>query len=496
MRILLTRILLVCLLAGINRARADQPAQWALLVGIDRYKRTDVTSLNYAVADVKSLAATLKTVCHVPEDNVFVLASDQSGDNSPEKNNVAYRLDWLSKHVKPTDTVFFFFSGHGIEMDGNSYLMTWEADPRSLGTLEETGLETKRLQARLAAIKASRLLVLIDACRSDPRSGRANGDNPMDKALAKDLVVHRPSGQSPARAPISATIFACSPGQRSYEWDSQRHGFFTYYLIQGLCGQAADANGQVTVGSLSAYLGKSVGRATERNAPQTQVPWMVSEGDVNGLSGWTLAAGSSLPPPPQDPVVDASRARLVQAQAAYDAGRYALPEGDNAIELARQLLAQDPGNEVARDLVARACQAFVNTAEQATDKAVTLSMYRRLCALFPERSDFIKRVQDLDEPTEPKLVGVWSNAERTLTFKSDGTFVETRGTLFGDASRSGTWVWLDRRQRTFRLVAQNYYIDYEGSLNRDETELNCKWKDTPETFKRVEVHSPPTGGQK
>ena len=272
-------------------ARADQPTQWALLVGIDRYERSDVASLNFAVADVKSLATTLKSVCHVPEDNVFVLTSDQSGDNAPKKNNVAYRLDWLAKHVKPADTVFFFFSGHGIEMDGNSYLMTWEADPRSASTLEETGVETRKLQTRLAAIKSNRLLVLIDACRNDPRSGKGSVDNKMGKGLAKDLVVtRRPSGAAASAnsGPLSATLFACSPNQRSYEWDQQGHGFFTYFLIQGLSGKAADASGRVTVGGLSAYLGTAVGRSTERNAPATQVPWLRAEGDVNSLSSWTV----------------------------------------------------------------------------------------------------------------------------------------------------------------------------------------------------------------
>ena len=37
-----------------------------------------------------------------------------------------------------------------------------------------------------------------------------------------------------------------------------KHGLFSYYLMRGLEGEAADANGKITLGQLGAYLQKVV----------------------------------------------------------------------------------------------------------------------------------------------------------------------------------------------------------------------------------------------
>lgn len=289
--------------------------KWALLVGIDHYQRSDITALNFAVADVKELAATLRGA-GFRADDIFVLTSDQSGDDAPTRTNVAYRLDWLKEHVKPGDTVLFFFSGHGMEIEeSQSYLLTVEADARSQSTLQDSSLDTRNLQKRLQALQASHLLLFVDACRSDPHGGgRAAGDNPMRGALSRDLVL-QPSSAAGNGASVVATFFACSPGQRSYEWTDRRHGFFTWYLIEGLRGRAA-TGGRITLPSLIGYLEAEVSKSVERAVGKKQVPFMEAKGSA--LSSWTLATvdasltptrptATTLPPPRTSAVGDLIR---------------------------------------------------------------------------------------------------------------------------------------------------------------------------------------------
>lgn len=321
---------------------AATPVKWAVLVGIDQYQREDVTPLKYAVADVKALASILRSACKVSENNIFVLTSDQKGDNAPTRTNVAFRLDWLKERVKPNDTVFFVFSGHGIETGGESYLMTYEADPRSLSTLETSGLNARWLQKKLSNIPAQHMLVVVDACRNDPHAGRGDGDNKLGQRMARDLAVQRRGASNTGgTSRLSATLFACEPGQRSYEWPEVKHGFFSYHLIKGLNGKAADGHGRVTFQSLVAYLEQAVPAASDRVLGKRQVPWGETSGA--GVSTWTLSMAtpkSEAHVPESTPDADVEAARKAEeTRKAHEARR---AEEARQAEQAREALRNNP----------------------------------------------------------------------------------------------------------------------------------------------------------
>lgn len=284
--VLLTVTLLATWKATATRAQipsSPEGQKWALLIGVDTYDRSDISPLRFAVADVHAVADALCESAGFPRDHVFVLTSDEQGDRSPTKGNVVFRLGWLADQVKPGDTVVVFFAGHGMDMEDSAYLLTREADARNAATLEETGLDSRILQKRLEALKAQHLLLFVDACRNDPRSGRGSSDNLLGQNLSRSLTLARPMGMEP----VSATIFACKPGQRSYEWTDNGHGFFSYYLVAALRGKAADADGRITADGLWKYLDREVPRSTRDVLGVDQQPWMRSEG--SGLSSWTLA---------------------------------------------------------------------------------------------------------------------------------------------------------------------------------------------------------------
>lgn len=271
---------------------ADEGQKWALLVGIDRYQVPEVTPLRFAVADVRSVAETLIKVAGFPSDHVFLLTSDQPAESIPTRPNIAFRLSWLAERVKPTDSVVFFFSGHGMVergIDGQmvSYLLTSESDPRKMETLEWSALKTADVKSLLKRLKSRHLLVCFDACRNDPRAGRGSGENPMTAGLARDLAVTGRPQEVGVLDPVWATMYACNTGQRSYEWNEKGHGFFTYRLVEGLRGAAADQQGHVTLGSLNDYLESQVPRDTERTLGVQQVPLTKSEG--TGVNKWVLA---------------------------------------------------------------------------------------------------------------------------------------------------------------------------------------------------------------
>ena len=46
---------------------------------------------------------------------------------------------------------------------------------------------------------------------------------------------------------MSATLYACNVEKRAYEWAEKKHGVFSYYLLEGLNGEAVNSQGKVTI---------------------------------------------------------------------------------------------------------------------------------------------------------------------------------------------------------------------------------------------------------
>ncbi|MEW6277989.1 MAG: caspase family protein [Candidatus Eremiobacterota bacterium] len=283
-------MLLGALLAPLGPpARAAQgPQKWAVVVGINRYQSKSITPLEYAEADAREFSRTLTSVAGFPAQNVFLFTTDQSGYEYPTRTNIAFRFDYLIRQMGPQDTLVVYFSGHGVEVDGQSFLLTAEADSRSLLTLQQSALHARDLFGWLGNSKAGQVLLVVDACRNDPISGKGTDDNKMTEALARDLtLLKREASPAVQVVPSTATLFACSAGQRSYEWSDKGHGFFTYYLVEGLKGKAAGPDGRVTLQSLVSYVQKEVADSSSRWTLQRQVPWLRYEGP--GADQWELA---------------------------------------------------------------------------------------------------------------------------------------------------------------------------------------------------------------
>lgn len=314
MRKILTILLMVSLAAG---ARAEATGRkWAVVIGINRYENPGITPLRYAEADARTLADALVKYGGFQEKDVFVLTTDRSGYEFPTRTNVAFRFDFLIKNMGPNDTLLVYFSGHGVEIEGQSFLLTAEADSRSLLTLQQSALEAHDLFTWLSATKAARTLLVVDACRNDPMAGKGDADNALSDAMAKDLtlVAAREPGPKAEVIPASATFFACSAGQRSYEWNDKGHGFFTYYLVQGLQGEAAGPDGRITLQSLTGYVQREVADASNRWIMQKQVPWLRYEGP--GADSWEFGRGKASSASSSDDRLAAAEARADREEAA------------------------------------------------------------------------------------------------------------------------------------------------------------------------------------
>ena len=297
--------LFTCLASLAGPLWGEAGKTYALVVGVDNYLNPNVPKLRYAVSDANIFAQALKQTLKIPDSQLFLLTSDSADDKRhPRATNIAAQLVWLNSHVKREDTIIFYFAGHGITLDKQPYLLTEESDNSSSLALGVSSLPGTVLMDYLSKVKAANVWLVLDACRN---SGTREPNSLGDVGFTRTDV-----GQD-----RTATMFSCKIGERSWESDEFKHGFYTYYLVAGLREKAVDDKGELNLQALSDYVGKEVPAAVTKMG-QKQTPWL----SYGGGDRWVLAQGLPHNAAPKSAKADTELAQWVakldQKQAELD----------------------------------------------------------------------------------------------------------------------------------------------------------------------------------
>jgi len=204
--------------------------KWAFLVGVDNYEdKEGIGALNFCAADARLLYQVLTDprVGGFPPENV-VLLTDREPDPAlrPTLSNIASRaVAWLAL-AGPEDTVVFFFSGHGAEEEGQSYLLPVDAKASAISW---TSISVDAVKQKLRGCKASKRVLITDACHSGSGKG---AEGAMGAGMNRDLF---------EQSEGLVTLASCGLEEKSYEYPEMGQGAFTHFLVEALRG-AADAN--------------------------------------------------------------------------------------------------------------------------------------------------------------------------------------------------------------------------------------------------------------
>ncbi|NEO83066.1 MAG: SUMF1/EgtB/PvdO family nonheme iron enzyme [Spirulina sp. SIO3F2] len=190
-------------------------ANWAWIVGINDYR--NLQSLKYAVAD----AAAMRDYCQrAGFEQVFYFADNATGftaaDGSWQETKPTFGtlLSFLedffaARSLGDGDNFWFFFSGHGLRHEGHDYLLPSDANPSNV---TRTGIPVYELTARLRAVGADNVILLLDACRDlSDHSGYGIGDEAHQGVI---------------------TLYSCAPSEKSYELEALGRGAFTAAVLE------------------------------------------------------------------------------------------------------------------------------------------------------------------------------------------------------------------------------------------------------------------------
>jgi len=226
---------------------ADSGKRYAVCIGINDYADSSIVKLTTARNDAVDLGQELLSVGW---DKVFVLKDDVDYRNQdfPSRTNIENRVNLLADLVKPEDTIFLFFSGHGISDGKESSILPVDA---SLSRLRETSISLSSLISTFNNRGIKKVIVAVDACREQVAT---------TKGLSVVGITDTSSGNAAA-----LTLYATKAGWYSYEDTKGRNGVFTRFILEGLEGKADGQDsdrvydGIVTFSELAAWLPDATG---------------------------------------------------------------------------------------------------------------------------------------------------------------------------------------------------------------------------------------------
>jgi hypothetical protein len=200
----------------------------------------------------------------------------------------------MKMYIEPGGMLVVAFSGHGVERQSDNKVFLLPADASSNpDDYEESAISVDRVKELIKQTSASQVMLLLDSCRNDPTAGRGTEDNKLTKSYAAAFNNLKGGGVK-----AFATLYAASEGQRAWEFQEKKQGYFSWAFVEGLKGAARDSStGEVTLDGLTTYVANEVERRA-RMAGKSQRPWFVKEG-----YGEKLVISKVAPPPPPAPKV-------------------------------------------------------------------------------------------------------------------------------------------------------------------------------------------------
>ena len=221
-------------------SRRKKMGRKALIIGIDEYQ---TAPLHECVNDAKEIASLLKT-------------------NEDDSKNFDVRLELnIQKKEKLSDAIqslfagddeiaLLYFSGHGTTKDDGEYLCTPDY------THNYPGVKLSDITTWIKNSKCKNKIIILDSCFSG-----GMGNNPL-MAECAELVK-------------GVTILAASK-ESECSVECNGHGVFTSLLIGALKGGASDLLGNITPGSIYAYIDKALNVWEQRPVFKTNVQEFVS----------------------------------------------------------------------------------------------------------------------------------------------------------------------------------------------------------------------------
>ena len=231
-------------LPSLNPTKIDaktNPDALALIVGITNYKNIPISI--YADKDAKLFADYAYRSLGISRDKTKLLVNDSANYIEIKKS----LKRWLKNEiVADKSDVYVFFAGHGLVSDNQKdlYLIPYDGET---SLLTDTAFKRSNLFSLIEEANPGSITAFFDTCYSG-----LTRQNEMLVADARPIKIVADETSLPSNVNL---ISAASNNEIASSLEGAEHGMFSYYLMEGLGGNAdLDQNKNITVGELHEYV--------------------------------------------------------------------------------------------------------------------------------------------------------------------------------------------------------------------------------------------------
>ncbi len=238
--------------------------RFALVAGVARYQNPKINQLKYTTNDASAFYNYILSPQGgaFPKQNIFYYENENA-----TRTNIVNALNHIKAKAGEDDLVILYLSSHGTPPDkfGGVHVVTYDTQVEPRHMVWSTSLSNDIMKDFIQNLRAKRLVVIMDTCYSNgaysnipgflPPGGKSLGVEEeegfglskefMSKNLlgSKDLTLEeapRPVAKGSAKSSYDENewgkvlISASGSGEKSWESDTLRHGYFTKNFVDGL----------------------------------------------------------------------------------------------------------------------------------------------------------------------------------------------------------------------------------------------------------------------
>jgi uncharacterized caspase-like protein len=221
--------------------------RYALVIGNANYVGDpNIKELRNPINDASDMAKTLKEVAGFNDVMLKI--------NLPNREAMENAVHQFSLKLEKGGVGLFYYAGHGIQADGENYLIPTKVSIPTQVELKHRAMPAKFVLDKMEYFRNDELnIIILDACRNNPLPAR--GREVLKSGLAE---MPNPAG--------SILIFSTAPGKGAYDGDG-RNGVFTKHLLKGI-----KKYGHKDIEQMLKMVRRAVDSETH-DEPVSQLPW-------------------------------------------------------------------------------------------------------------------------------------------------------------------------------------------------------------------------------
>ena len=132
-------------------------------------------------------------------------------------------IDEFGSMLGQYDVSLVFYAGHGIQVNGNNYLIPVDAKISSKKDVEYNAIDAGRILSKMEDAQSKTNIIILDACRN----------NPFERSWNRAVKLNGGGGLAFMNAPTGSLIaYSTAPGNTASDGEAGTNGVYTSALLE------------------------------------------------------------------------------------------------------------------------------------------------------------------------------------------------------------------------------------------------------------------------